>query len=83
MFLPHSAFDIPKEDLSNRIRDNANIPPDILGPLHTLWQLEVIMQQYLRQQHLDLVAGEEAARASVRADAPMQLIGVVGRDELG
>lgn len=81
-FSSHLTVDVSKKYLCHRIRYNANIPPNIFGPFHAGWKLKVVIQQYLRQQHLDLVAGEEAARAGVVTDSPMQLIGIVGRYEL-
>ena len=76
------AFDVPEKKLSDRIRHNANISPNILRPLHAGWKLETVVEQNMRQQHLDFVAGEEAAGAGVRTDSPMQLVGVVGCNEL-
>lgn len=76
------AFDFTEQDLSDRIRHDAYIFPNILGPFHPGWELEVVMEQDVCQQHLDLVAGEEAAGTSVRTHPPVQLVRVVGADEL-
>ena len=79
-----SPRDLPllEGNLSLWIRYHANVNSDISRSLiRAIRKLDIIFHQYLGEKHLDLIARKEAARASVRANTPMKLVGA-GGDEL-
>lgn len=51
------------------VRQKLRLDPNTRGPLLALGELEIVVRQHMRHDSLDLIAGEEAAGASVPAEA--------------